>query len=171
MLKVDLRRLSREGTVRVREDVPPEHPLLEGTDVSLEGPLRVDLTAHTAGSGEVVVRGGIEGAVRQECRRCLGPVEHRVDEEVDWVFAPVGELAGEEETGDVRHLDADAIELDLAPPVREELILEVPRYPVCDPGCRGLCPRCGVDRNEEECDCTLDEADPRWDALRALQSE
>lgn len=171
MLKVDLRRLSREGTVHVREDVASEHPLLEGTGLTLGGPLRVDLTAHTAGSGEIVVRGGFEGAVRQECRRCLDPIEHRLDEEVDWVFAPVGEFALEEETGDVRHLDADALELDLARPVREELILDVPRYPVCDPGCRGLCPVCGVNQNEEECDCTLEEADPRWDALRALQSE
>lgn len=171
MPKVDLRRLSREGTVRLREEVPPDHPLFEGTDLQLKGPLRVDVTAHVAGSGEVVVRGGVKGTIRQECRRCLKPVEHPVDEDLNLIFAPVGELGRDEELGGIRNLDADTEELDLAGPVREELVLTVSRFPVCDPECRGLCPRCGIDRNVEECDCTLDEADPRWDALRALKSE
>jgi len=28
--------------------------------------------------------------------------------------------------------------------------------PVHSPDCRGLCPRCGADRNETTCDCSIE---------------
>ena len=49
--------------------------------------------------------------------------------------------------------DPDAFELvgdqlDLRPMVRELLLLEVPETPLCREDCAGLCPQCGVDRND-----------------------
>ena len=61
--------------------------------------------------------------------------------------------------------------MDWGEAVREELMLAGPRYVVCNEGCQGLCPRCGTNRNQEPCGCVTDEADPRWEALRALNSE
>jgi uncharacterized protein len=55
--------------------------------------------------------------------------------------------------------------------VREEVVLAVNPYVVCDPECRGLCPKCGAKLDEGECGCADDEADPRWAALRDLKSE
>ena len=78
---------------------------------------------------------------------------------------------GVEEDGDARVLDARAPELDLSGPVREEVVLAVDPYVVCDPECRGLCPRCGANLNIEACGCSFHEPDPRWDALRALKEE
>jgi len=45
---------------------------------------------------------------------------------------------------------------------------DLPLVPLCAPSCQGLCPRCGVNRNETECGCAEAPADPRWDALRDL---
>ncbi|MGB1779712.1 MAG: DUF177 domain-containing protein, partial [Longimicrobiales bacterium] len=59
----------------------------------------------------------------------------------------------------------------LSKAVREEMILAVNPYVVCEPECRGLCPKCGANLNEGACDCTDDEVDPRWAALRDLKSE
>ncbi|HKJ02985.1 MAG TPA: DUF177 domain-containing protein, partial [Longimicrobiales bacterium] len=78
---------------------------------------------------------------------------------------------GAEEDGDVRLFDDHVPELDLSDSVREEILLAVDLFVVCDPECRGLCPQCGVNRNVETCSCTTDESDPRWDALRALKEE
>jgi uncharacterized protein len=55
--------------------------------------------------------------------------------------------------------------------VREELLLAVNQYVVCDPKCQGLCPKCGAVLNEEACGCTDDEPDPRWETLRTLQDK
>ena len=112
----------------------------------------------------------VEGTLAQECRRCLGPVSVPLREEVTLVFDPPDLLGGEDD-GEIRVLPADASEVDLSEPIREELVLAAPTYTLCDPDCRGLCPRCGVDLNETTCECAVEEPDPRWDALRALKNE
>ena len=170
MLPLDLARLSREGSLRIEGEIPPDARLWEGTGVRLEGPLRVDLRASEAKSGEVVVRGVVEGTLDQECRRCLDPVKVPLREEVTFVFAPPDLLGGEDD-GEIRILAADASGVDLAEPIREEVVLAAPTYTLCSPDCRGLCPRCGADLNETTCECAVEEPDPRWDALRALKNE
>jgi uncharacterized protein len=171
MLKLDLARLERERLVRIRGDVPADDPLWEGTGMSFQAPLSVDLRAQQSGSGEVVVRGALRGVLQHECRRCLDPVRTELSQSLTLVYVPT-DLLGEDEGGDeVRPIPHDAAELNLGDAIREELILAVDPYVVCDPRCRGLCPRCGVDRNEETCDCVRDERDPRWDVLRTLKGE
>ncbi len=38
--------------------------------------------------------------------------------------------------------------LDLAPIVRDEMLLAIPISPICRPDCKGLCPICGENLNE-----------------------
>ena len=38
----------------------------------------------------------------------------------------------------------------------------------CREDCKGICPHCGADRNEVDCDCEKKQIDPRFAALRAL---
>jgi len=48
------------------------------------------------------------------------------------------------------------------------VLLEVPMAPLCDADCKGLCPRCGANRNRETCGCPREAADPRFEALGKL---
>lgn len=172
MLPLDLARLSREGALRIQGEIPPDAPLWEGTGVRLGEPIRVDLKASEATSGEIVVRGTLRGTFAQECRRCLDPVVVPLDEEVTFVYTGADFPAEEGgEDGDLRKVPEDALEVDLEEPIREEVILIAPEYLVCDPDCRGLCPRCGAELNKTTCECAVEEPDPRWDTLRALKKE
>jgi uncharacterized protein len=70
-------------------------------------------------------------------------------------------------------LDPDAFliedgQLDLAPLVRETVLLELDVERVCREDCAGLCPVCGVDRNESDCDCDTSVTDDRWAALEGF---
>jgi uncharacterized protein len=56
-------------------------------------------------------------------------------------------------------------EVDLREALRESVVLACPQAPLCGEDCLGLCPVCGVDRNEIACTCAEEEHDPRWDAL------
>jgi len=170
MLKIDLGRLEREGPLEVDAAVPADDPLWNETELTFDGPLEVRGTVSFAGSGEVVARLTLDGTLLHQCRRCLEPVRTEALDELTLVFTPRDELASEDDA-DLRVLEPKANEIDLGSAVREELILHTDRFVVCDPECRGLCPRCGVDLNDEECDCTLEEPDPRWDALRALNED
>ena len=170
MLGVALGRLGREGSVSVETLIPAEDPLWEGTGIPWDAPVDVRFQVSYAGSGEIVARGRVVGTLRQRCRRCLSPVSSVFDEEVTIVFLDSDSLEGED-AGEARTLEPTAGELDLSEAVREELLLAVNQYVVCDPKCQGLCPKCGADLNKEACGCTEDESDPRWEALRALQDK
>ena len=59
--------------------------------------------------------------------------------------------------------------IDLAPAMREQVLLALPPSPLCDEECKGLCPKCGKDLNEGDCGCDRRIADPRWAALKQVQ--
>ncbi len=169
MLAIPLARLEREGTLEIRSEIPPDHSSWEGTDLRFSTPVSVSGKARWISSGEVVVRLSIRGSLDLECRRCLEPVQGSLELDVDLLFSPEGDW---EEGGDgVRPLPDGASELDLTETIREEVILFQSPLAVCRPDCRGFCPRCGVNLNEEPCQCSGGEPDPRWDALRVLGQE
>jgi uncharacterized protein len=40
---------------------------------------------------------------------------------------------------------------------------------LCREGCKGICPSCGQDLNEQSCGCSQESSDPRWEKLRSLK--
>lgn len=168
VLTIDLRRLS-QAPIEVGGEVASDDPLLKGAGVELASALAVRARAEGTASRGVWVRGSMRGRVRAACRRCLGPVELDVSEDFDLLFDP-GSLKDDEDLT-LYALDPDADELDLWTPLRERFLLAVPAFPLCREGCRGLCPRCGADREEGDCGCSEDELDPRWAPLQALRDE
>lgn len=124
--------------------------------------LDVDVVLESLSDG-ITVTGQVSGPWTAICRRCLGPAAGRLSVEVrelyqvrpttDEAFAFEGDL------------------LDLAPLVREALMLDLPVAPVCRAACLGLCPMCGVDRNETVCSCDTTPTDPRWSALEGLAAQ
>ena len=107
------------------------------------------------------------------CDRCLAPTVERVDTQVHWiVLQNAPQLTAEEvelsaEDLEITYVDGD--ELDADELLLEQLRLNVPMRSVCSDDCRGLCPRCGINRNLETCDCDQVAVDPRWEVLRDLE--
>jgi uncharacterized protein len=58
--------------------------------------------------------------------------------------------------------------VDISEVMRQAVMLAIPLKPLCKEECRGLCPSCGVNLNEESCDCKNEEPDDRWEGLRNL---
>lgn len=174
MLTLDLVRLERErGPVHLREEVPKDADLFAGVDLPLSSALVVDVTVSSLYSGELVVRGTLAGTLSRHCRRCLEAVEAPFEQEVDLLFVPEDPLESglEEDEEGVHVYAAGSAKLELGEAIREETILAAPIYVECSPDCRGLCPQCGTNLNEDDCECTPGEPDPRWDALRTLKKE
>ncbi len=169
MLVIPLARLEREGVLQIQAELPPDHPGWKGTELRFSTPLSVAGQARWTSSGEVVVRLRLTASMDQECRRCLAPVQGRLEMEVSLLFLPEGEI--EEGDGEVWPLSETAAELDLTEAIREEVILSHSPLALCSPECPGFCPRCGANLKEEPCRCSYEERDPRWDALRALKQE
>ena len=61
--------------------------------------------------------------------------------------------------------------LDLTEVTRQYAITILPMKPLCRSDCRGLCAKCGVDLNQEECHCGGTSVDSRWNDLVKLLNQ
>ncbi len=119
-------------------------------DARLAGDVTVDVTLEST-LDDIVVSGELSVAWSDECRRCLRPLADTLRVEVEERYAEPGAAAG---TATV--LGTFPIEhgqIDLAPMVREEVLLAIPDAPLCRDDCPGLCPVCGADLQTAPCEC------------------
>lgn len=73
-----------------------------------------------------------------------------------------------EATEDIIQLPGNATEIDITPVLSEMVLLNHPIKMICKEDCKGICPSCGADLNTEECRCSKESTDPKWDQLRKL---
>jgi uncharacterized protein len=123
-------------------------------------PVRVGVAVESIVEG-LLATGTVSGTMRLVCARCLTPVDQPFSARVRDLFLP------EASEDDDEYPVVDRT-IDLEPMVRDAVVLGMPFSPLCRPECRGLCPRCGGDRNLGECHCGP-EVDDRWAALSALR--
>lgn len=126
---------------------------------SLAGEIDIELDLEALNDG-IVVRGTIAAPWRRPCRRCLADLNDTARAEIDELYQ-------------VELLDEEAYpivdgQLDLAPMARQAALLELDDERLCREDCLGLCPKCGIDRNMETCDCDTEVKDHRWAALDGL---
>jgi uncharacterized protein len=55
--------------------------------------------------------------------------------------------------------------------VSEQLLLALPAHRLCKTGCKGLCKRCGVDLNNEKCQCEENNTNSPFAILKTLQKK
>ena len=120
----------------------------------------------------ILVQGELASVFELKCNRCLTTFHMPLSIEIEEEFRSAIDLetgaslpTGPEEEGTLigeKHI------LDLTEVVRQLFLLAIPTTPVCTPNCKGLCPQCGVNLNEESCDCEIEMQDPRWSKLATL---
>lgn len=172
-MKIEIERLT-EGGEDFERTYTPEELSLEDEFARLA--TRVRVSGHASRKrGEVEVKGSLDTTVELPCDRCVVPVVFpvNVDFKAELGFADAN-AGGAEATElqdadmDFSTVEGDAVDLDEI--VREQILLALPARNLCDQDCKGLCPTCGANLNERECDCGHKEIDPRWSALAALKS-
>ena len=118
--------------------------------------------------------GRVQTTLELPCSRCLEQFEWPVDASFDLRYQPRTENTGEGE----REIGEDDLttayyeneQIDLGQLMQEQFYLSLPMKPLCSEDCKGLCPVCGTNLNRETCSCRRDWEDPRFAALKNLQS-
>ncbi|MEX2658506.1 MAG: DUF177 domain-containing protein [Acidimicrobiales bacterium] len=154
----DLLRRSGTGRDEVLEGALDQLEVVD-TRMPAGSPVRIEARLESVGDG-VVAKGQVVAPWEGECRRCLKTVTGTLRSDVLEVF--------EAEPKEGETLLLDGMTIDLEPVAREAVLLDLPLAPLCTEDCEGLCPSCGVDRNEVACKCTPPAADPRWAGLEGL---
>jgi uncharacterized protein len=154
-MQIDLRELE-QGKTLLEFEVTAESVGIKPEDAVVEGPLRLKLDLDRQGD-EIWIRGGVQAAVHQECSRCLIDVSEKLELDFDVFCAKVqspyvkSHPALDEEDGGVHFHDGKILSIDAE--IREAVILGLSIQPLCREACKGLCPRCGEDRNAGPCRC------------------
>ncbi|MCL2498455.1 MAG: YceD family protein [Symbiobacteriaceae bacterium] len=138
-------------------------------DIWLDSPAKVHLRMRNGGD-RLLFEGEVKAQLKMLCGRCLTEFTQTVvcPIEEQLLFArPSGQFNQEPDDDDADRelavLEGDTV--DATDMVRSNLIASLPMKPLCKEECRGLCPICGVDLNQESCSCSDKEVDPRLAAL------
>ncbi len=102
----------------------------------------------------VYIEGEAAGRVELVCSRCLTDFGRPFEVAFEGKFVPEEMLEGwtkDEDETEVYGLDGTTCDLSVM--VLQEILLNLPMKPLCSPGCKGLCPVCGQNRNEGSCMC------------------
>jgi len=122
---------------------------------------------------DIRLRGRFAGSFQVPCARCVEPVKTALSAEFDLIFRPArvdavsGERAITAPETEIGYYQKDSLLLEDV--LREQVLLSLPARTLCKPDCKGLCPRCGENRNSHACDCDTGPSDPRWEALAGLR--
>ena len=152
-----------------------------GDEAEQTGPLaaegRAEVLHEHRGPKEIVadirLKGQWVGSFEVPCARCVEPVGNSLKGEFDLLFRPVGADAGPQERSitapetEIGYYQKDSLLLEDV--LREQVLLSLPVRTLCKPDCKGLCPRCGQNRNSQACSCEEGPGDPRWEALAELR--
>jgi uncharacterized metal-binding protein YceD (DUF177 family) len=164
--RIDLRELGRRaGSMQEidRTAPAPEGWRVELIGVPAGGEVHLRLRLESVMEG-VLVTGDLDVPVTGSCARCLEPIEDTLHLDVQELYAYEGsttEATSEED--EVRRIEGDF--LDLAPLVRDTVVLNLPLAPVCTEDCAGLCVDCGQRLDDLPADHHHEIVDARWAGL------
>jgi uncharacterized protein len=153
------------------------------TDAEGDGPFQFEVEAYSLGE-DIILTGSLAGEAWMECSRCLRRYRHGLAERFRMVLEPARNRQPADPEG-ARALARDGMCLDedleigwyqgheivLGAFFSELISLALPMQPLCSEGCKGLCPRCGADRNGADCGCEEIKPPSPFAALAALRDE
>lgn len=160
--------------VRFEETFPPGEIDFSTDAVAQSGPLRAEGVAELLAStdGEIRVKGRLSVAMEAECDRCLCRAQFPLEAAFDLFYRPSDALAAEQEVaideGEAEMGFYAGLGMELEDILREQILLLLPMQRVCSAECKGICPVCGRNRNETSCECRVEPANDRWNALREI---
>jgi uncharacterized protein len=159
-LAVNLRHLEAHN-IHLAGSLPVEELEIETHDevIQVRRPLDHDLEVQEL-EDALLVQGRLHLVLECQCVRCLKPFQYHLELEHWTCHLP---LHGE----DCVTVTNDFV--DLTPYVREDILLEFPRHPLCNPECRGL-PGTSVGEARSPSDAGKTEVgSPAWAELNKLK--
>ena len=178
---LDIQELERRP-IEFKEEFQPG-VLDFGEDLRQRTPLhasgRAELVEEHHGKHQIIkdirLRGQLSAGFELQCARCLEPVKQDVQRDFELLYRPLGADAGRDELSvtdaeaEIGYYQGDGLLLEDV--LREQVLLALPLKVTCRVDCKGLCPHCGKNLNQEQCSCSTAVEDPRWAALKEVRSK
>ena len=154
-MKIDINKIPLEG-LTLEEEVNPSGLDLETDIVKFLEPIKIRAEVSKI-TNAVTVNLSLSGSMHLNCSRCLREFNValkkilRLNYQVN-KSEPIIDTSTSLECHGERSRT-----IDLDQDIREEIILDYLIKPLCNPDCKGLCPKCGKNLNEGGCSCAITE--------------
>ncbi len=103
---------------------------------------------------------------KENCDRCLKEFSNKIETVLSGRLIEKTEKQNDEDDEVLIYYQGDDVSLE--EPVISAMLLSLPMKSICKEGCKGLCPVCGINRNDEKCNCEDNNIDPRLAKLKEL---
>lgn len=168
---IDFEEELRPGVIDFGEDVRQKTPLHASG--------RAQLVEEHHGKHhkikDIRVTGDVDAVFELDCARCLEPAVQQVNRKFDLLYRPLGSDAGRSELSvtaaeaEIGYYEGEGLLLEDA--LREQVLLELPLRAICRENCKGLCPHCGKNMNNDRCSSEEPFDDPRWSVLKDIRNK
>ena len=112
----------------------------------------VVLTLKNIGKGKVLVTAKTSFEFELNCDRCLKPVKHTIDTDMQQeVISP--DYIGEVDEDAEQTVFMEGYQLKVDDLIYSDIVLNWPMKILCREDCKGICRICGKDLNTGECGC------------------
>ena len=134
-MKINIDQIPQQGLI-FEEEVSPASLELDTEIARLLGPIQIKAEISKI-TNAVIADLDLSAGLSLVCSRCLNEFSADFKKQLKLHYS----------------VDKGQREIDLDPEIRGDIILEYPIKPLCKPDCRGLCPKCGKNLNQEKCSC------------------
>ncbi|MEJ5350044.1 MAG: DUF177 domain-containing protein [Melioribacteraceae bacterium] len=124
---------------------------------------RMDKSAH-----QIVIDFDVEANSHLICDRCNSEYDAKLTNHFQVSYLFVKDAVRLEEY-DVKYLSPDEDKINIDQDVFDYVELAIPMKKLCKEDCKGLCPKCGTNLNESQCDCHLHTNNDIWEPLKKLK--
>ncbi len=177
----------RAGQTKNIDEVFPAPSGIDDTVVGIEEGANTHLkgTLESLSDG-LLFTGSVSAPMHGECTRCLKPLDGDWSTNVTAFFTYEDRLAShnsgfveeaeqdifaeDDEADDVYPISPSATLLDFESLIRDNLAQTLPVQPLCRPDCKGLCPQCGINLNDNP-DHVDEPVNIRWAQLEQLKAQ
>ena len=135
-MKIYLKDIPPEGRI-VDAEISPEIIEVTKKDIgAFTAPLKIQAKVERV-QNTILANTTVQTHYHTLCYRCLKDIEKDLSQDLIFDFPVHGNMEF----------------IDLKEDIRQEMILSMPARMLCKEDCKGICARCGVNLNQEECKC------------------
>jgi uncharacterized protein len=169
-----------KALLRTFEEDPRTLPIIaeiiERAVCEFRKPLKINVKAFKI-RALYEVEGHFETRIRINCSRCLKDFETPLAS--DFALTYAREVQGMMDVLDEKEIELKleevgllyfrGEEINLQQGIQEQIVMAFPVQPLCAKDCRGLCPQCGSDLNQEDCECEQNSKENKFAVLKNLK--
>lgn len=137
-MKIDTTKLKENIIESFSETISPQELDLDSDSIKYKG--SITISSQVKKDNQIIyVKSHFAATAQYVCSRCLKECVDPIEKDFDLAYS----------------LERLERFIDASKDIRGEIILSYPVKLLCKPDCRGLCPKCGKDLNEDTCGCQM----------------